>query len=402
MIAALAGFGILASVPANASSGERARVEDHFTREDIARANRYRGPRYAYAFGSMGVSLLALGLLALGPVGRRIGEWSARATEGRWVLASLLMAFVITIVPTILTLGFDVARWRQDRTFGLATNTIGQHLSDLAKANGFSFVIAAIAMLVFVTLARKLPHGWPLAVAAAGAALTVLLVYLLPVVYEPVFNRFEPVEAAVRARVLAIAQRAGVPVRDVLVADASKRTTKQNAYVSGLASTRRVVLYDTLLQKSSEREVDLVVAHELAHVKHNDVLKGTVLGIVGVIAGVFALWVLLGRAGVLRMIGASGPADPRALPFIAFFLAAASIVTLPAANAFSRRIEAAADRTALAVTGDWQEGVQLEVDLARDNIADLTPNGFIRWMFFTHPSTMERIQIALDYGARAR
>ena len=123
--------------------------------------------------------------------------------------------------------------------------------------------------------------------------LTVGLVYLLPVVYEPLFNRFTPVEGEVRDRVLAIAQRAGVRVDDVLVADASRRTTRQNAYVSGLGATKRVVLYDTLLAKSTPEEVDLVVAHELAHVAHRDVLKSTVIGSAGAALLVLLIWRLV-------------------------------------------------------------------------------------------------------------
>src|SRR5204863_6874689 len=105
---------------------------------------------------------------------------------------------------------------------------------------------------------------WPWAAAVGGALLALVVTFLAPVVLEPVFNRFRPLEGDLAARLVALSERAEVPVREVLVADASRRTTKQNAYVSGGGHTRRVVLWDTLLEAPPE-EIELVVAHELGH-----------------------------------------------------------------------------------------------------------------------------------------
>jgi STE24 endopeptidase len=201
--------------------------------------------------------------------------------------------------------------------------------------------------------------------------------------------------------VLAIAAKAGVRVDDVLVADASRRTTRLNAYVSGLGATKRVVLYDTLLRSSTPKEVDLVVAHELGHVAHRDVLKGTVVASVGAALAVLLIWRLMSWYALRHSLLASGPGDPRFLPFLAFVLAAGSFLTLPVFNWYSRSIEASADRAAIEYTGDAETAVTVEVNLARSNLADLEPNGFIRWAFFTHPPTLERIQIALDEAREA-
>src|SRR5204862_2530403 len=131
-------------------------------------------------------------------------------------------------------------------------------------------------------LARAFPQAWPL-VAAPGAAVIVLVLGLLaPVVLEPVFNRFAPLDdEALSADLRALADRAGVPIRDVLVADASRRTSKENAYVSGLGRTRRVVLYDTLLGRADPPQLRLVVAHELGHRRARHVAKGTLLAMAG-------------------------------------------------------------------------------------------------------------------------
>ncbi len=377
------------------------KASDYFTREEIDRSRRYTRPRYALGFASMTLGLAVAALLGLGAPTRAMGAWAERVTGARWPFVALLLAGIVTVVPALVTLPLSVARGlSHERSFGLSTQTLGGYLSDFAKGTLFQLVLTAVAALGFFLIARRLPRGWPFVAAGFMIALTVALVVVYPLVYEPLFNKFTPVDGATRDRIVALATKAGVGVDKVLVADASRRTTKQNAYVSGLGATKRVVLYDTLLAKSSSQEVDLVVAHELGHVVHKDVLRGTLLASAGAAATVAIAWALMARPGIRSFTGATGAEDPRALPFLALVLSVATILTLPAANGFSRRIEASADRFAVRLTGDAQTAVKVEVNLARDNVSDLHPNAFIAWMFFSHPPTLERIAIALEEGRR--
>lgn len=395
----LIGSGTGAAALAATAGPPRARLNDYFTPTDVERSRRYRGPAYLLSFGGLAAALVAGAAIGLGPGVRRLGRLASQLTGDRWPLEALLLAAVVTVVVFLAGLPFSWGRYLHDRRWSLSTQSATGFLADAAKGTGFQLAVAVVTALAFVAIVHALPRAWPAAAAAFGIGLTVLLVYVLPVIYEPLFNRFTPVEPDVRARVLRIAERAGVTVEDVLVADASRRTTRQNAYVSGLGRTKRVVLYDTLLAGSSAKQVDLVVAHELGHVAHHDVVKGTILGCVGAVAAVALLWGLLSWERLRVWVGAAGPGDPRWLPFLAFVLALASLLTLPLLNAVSRRIEAAADRAAINYTRDPDTAIQVEVALARSNIADLQPNPFIRWALYTHPPTLERIQIALDWRA---
>lgn len=398
------GFVVLGTIgPAGAAEAPRAaeaRVEDYFTRTEIERSERYRSTRYLLGFSALGLSLAVVALLGLGGGSRVLGSWVGTVT-GRWWVQAALLALVVTVVPRLFTVPLSIAGHGHDRAYELATNSLPAHLLDVAKASGFQIAIAVVAALAFVGVARWLPRGWPAVAAAGGIALTVALVYLFPVVYEPAFNRFDAVaDPDVRGRILRLADRADVRISEVLVADASRRTTRQNAYVSGIGSTRRVVLYDTLLAKSPPEQIDFVVAHELAHVRHNDVLKGTVYAAAGVVAGVLVIWLLLSWTWLRSWLGIAGAGDPRAVPFLAFFIAAAALVTLPAANAISRHVEDAADRAAIEITEDPQAAIDLHVSLARDSISDLTPNRFLVWVFASHPPVLERIETALEAAGR--
>lgn len=375
---------------------ERARLRDHFTAEDISRAARYRGTRYAIEFAALAATVAALAIAAAGT--RRLGPWAGGLSGDRRWLQALLVVGAVSVGLALIQLPFDLARFFHDRSFGLVTQRVSGLLVDIGKGLGFQGAVSAAAAVGFFALARALPRGWPLAAAAAAAALTVLLTFAWPLLYEPLFNRFTPVDAGTRARVLEIAGRAGVRVSDVLEVDASRRTTRLNAYVSGFGATKRVVLFDTLLARASPPEVDLVVAHELAHEAHHDVLRGTAVGAGGAMLAVLVIWGLTGPA-VASRVGFAGPSDPAAVPFLALLLAVSGILALPAENALSRRMEASADRAAIDYTHDPETAIAVEVRLARENVSDLDPNRFVRWALFSHPPALERIDIALRWRA---
>jgi Zn-dependent protease with chaperone function len=224
--------------------------------------------------------------------------------------------------------------------------------------------------------------GGLFAVAAALAALVFLLSFLAPVVLEPVFNRYEPLpDERLGAALRRLAERARVPVRCVLVQDASRRTRKANAYVSGVGRTRRVVVSDTLLELSPPAEIELVVAHELGHRRYRHVLLGTLLFMAGVVATTIVVWGLLG----------SSVAEPRKIPVLMLIGLSLSILALPFVTACSRRWERTADRFSLALTGDRVAYESVFRRLARVNLADLDPPRPLYYLLFTHPTPPERL-----------
>jgi STE24 endopeptidase len=221
-------------------------------------------------------------------------------------------------------------------------------------------------------------------------------------VFEPLFNHFQPLEDVELADSLrALSVQAGVPVRDVLVADASRRTTKENAYVSGLGATRRVVVYDTLLARGSAQDVRLVVAHELGHRRDGHVLKGTLTAALGAVVVAGLVFALLQSDAVLRAIGATGPGDPRVAPFVLLVAGAAGALSDPFGMAISRRWERAADRASIELTGDAPGFAEMEHDLSIANLSELAPPRLAYVLTFSHPAPAQRIAAALEGDALA-
>jgi STE24 endopeptidase len=303
-------------------------------------------------------------------------------------------------------LPFSVRAFRQDARAGLATQRLGGFLRDWAKARAVGLVLVVLPVTALVLGARWQPPGWPLVAAVAAVLLVLALAVIGPVLIEPLFNRFRPLEPGpLRARLLELAATMGVPVRDVLVADASRRTTRVNAYVSGLGRTRRVVVYDTLLAGTGEStgaadEVALVAAHELAHVRHRDVLWGTVGSAALAAVSVLAVVALFDLEAVRRVLAVSGLGDPLAVPGLLLLATLGGLLAAPVASAISRWAEARADWVALEVTRDPVTAVAVERRLALENRADLRPNRLLVAMFASHPVTMARIAQAWLWAER--
>jgi STE24 endopeptidase len=367
-----------------------------FHPEQVERARRYHRPIYLARVGGIALGLAVLALLSFTGLGDSLfGVVDGLPWWGEALAFAGLVALVGSFVATPL------AYWRgylHERRWGFSTQTVGGWASDRAKGLAIGIVLTALPMLGLIATARVFPSWWPL-VAAAGAALLVfVLTFLAPVVLEPVFNRFSPLLDEELARELReLAERAGVPVRDVLVADASRRTRKHNAYVSGLGKTRRVVLWDTLLDRGEPGEMRLVVAHELGHRRYRHVALWTVITMVGTAAFVVGLWGLLQWDGLLAAIGADGPGDPRVIPFVLLVGALAELVVQPFALALSRRWERDADRFSLDLTQDADAYEQTHRNLALSNLGDLAPPKAAYLFFFSHPTTPERLAAGREW-----
>jgi STE24 endopeptidase len=383
--------------------------------EQVARGRALHGElrpvRYAGMLVDLGVALL-LGLTPLGAsivtgVARLLGVSGGGRPAGvpagggpfggggRLVVA-VLGGLVVAAVPVLVGLPFMARRRAVLRRYGLLTQTFRGLLGDLVKSTALGAVLGGAVLAGFYGVAGALPRWWWLVVAGAGAALAVLLSLVFPVLVEPLFNRFTPMAgSALRDDLLALAGADGIPVRDVLVADASRRTRAVNAYVSGFGPTRRIVVYDTLLEAAPDAEVRVVVAHELGHARYRDVVTGTALGALGAAAGACALYLLGGWTALFRLAGADGPADPRGIGLLLALATVAGLLAGPASAALTRRAEARADAHSLRLTGDPDTFAAMHRRLAARNLADPDPPHLEHLLFASHPTTAQRLATAL-------
>lgn len=325
----------------------------------------------------------------------------AHGAPGPWWCGALAAWILMLAAARLATLPGAVVVRRALLDAGLAAGTWARWTRDVLVSLALGAVLGGAGLLGWIAAARVLPDGWWVPVAVAAAVLVVVMSFLVPVLVEPLFLRFEPLGAGpLRDDLLGLAEADGVVVRDVLVADASRRTTALNAYVSGLGRTRRVVVHDTLLDRGAEQEVRAVVAHELGHVVAHDVRTGTLLGALGAVAVVAGAAVVLAQPGVLGLGGSTAVGDPATVGLLVVGGAWLDLLLAPARNAVSRRMERRADSHALDLAADPVAVASMHRTLAVANIAPLRPPPLLHLWFGTHPTSPERIAAARAWGAQ--
>jgi STE24 endopeptidase len=351
-----------------------------FTAREIRRAEDFSGLQRILSWSSLAVSLVLACVLGFTRVGARLVE----RVRGPWWWQVLVAVAGLAVANVVVTLPLAVLLRRRVLDYGLSHQAWSGFAADLARSLAVDVVATSVALVVLVGVARRWPRAWPAVAGVLLAGLVMLGSFVYPLLVEPLFNDFKPLpDGPLRARILALADQEHVHVDDVLVADASRRTTTLNAYVSGYGSSRRVVVYDNLLDDESEREVLAVVAHELGHAAHDDVLTGSLLGAAGALLGVGLLGLLVPGVG-----------DPRRVPRILALVALATLLASPVQNGISRRIETRADVDSVRTTRDPQAFIQLQKDLATTSLADPTPYRLSQLWFGSHPTALQRVALA--------
>jgi STE24 endopeptidase len=358
----------------------------YFSPEEIDRGRRYARPQLGLALLRSTVDLTALGLVVRHPPRALRRSWSRPVAGGAATAAGLSLALSAPGLPLRA-----IAR-RRAIGVGLDTQSWGAWAGDTAKASAIQTAFAAGAGAAMVAATRRFPRTWWAPVAAGSVGFGTVLAALAPIVLDPIFNDFTPLpEGQTRTDVLDLARAAGVSVGEVYSVDASRRTTAANAYVTGLGPSKRVVLFDTLLDRYDRDEIRLVVAHELGHVRNRDVMRGVLYA--GIVAPAAAL-------AVQRLSWELSPerGTPGALPALAL---AATLITAPIGaigNRLSRAIERRADHFSLELAGAPDAFVSFERTIALQNVADIDPPRWVTRLMASHPPTAERIGAAVAFA----
>ncbi|MGL5824214.1 MAG: M48 family metallopeptidase [Nocardioides sp.] len=361
-----------------------------FNSAEIARAEVFSATARRIGLSSYAVSLAVLCVLGFTGLGARL----ITRMHGPWLLRLACGAFLVLLGSRVVTLPWAVAAQRNRREFGLTSQPWPEFARDVGTEFAINVAVAVVVTVILVGSARRWARAWPAVAGSALMAFTMVASFGYPVVIEPLFNSFEPLpEGELRTAVFSLAEAEHVPLDDVLIADASQRTTSLNAYVSGFGATRRVVLYDTLVSGAPIDEVVSVVAHELAHARHDDVLVGSSLGALVVLLGVGLLGIVVTGQGS-RSASMPPVGEPAVVPLLVALTAIAGLVAAPAQNAVSRRFETRADVEAVVATGDGSAAEKLQRTLALRSFADPTPPRLTQWWFGTHPTVLERISLA--------
>lgn len=364
------------------------------------KATRYhRLKRRASLLGTvLGALLLLLLLVSGGSAALR--DAAIAAGGGSFLATTILYVLFLALLSELIQLPLAFYQGvTLERRYGLSTQSNAGWVGDHLKAGALGLAFAMVAALVVMALLRWAPERWWM-FAAAGFALTlVLLAQLAPVLLLPLFYEFKPLqrEELVR-RLVTLADRAGAHVLGVFEWRLGDRTRKANAALAGIGRTRRIIVSDTLLADHSDEEIEVILAHELAHHVHHDIWSGIAVETALIVAGFYLADQALDAAAF--SFGLTGPADVAVLPLLLLTAGLVSVLLMPLFNALSRLHERRADRYALEMTRNAPAFISAMKRLGAQNLAEERPSRLVELLFHTHPSVSARIEAAQAWAAR--
>jgi len=301
---------------------------------------------------------------------------------------------LIFLALYLLTLPLDYYRgFVLESRFGLTAHTPATWAMDYLINRSISLLLTVLSFTGLYALMQYYPSRWWYIAGVFSALFIIAGTYLYPLIIDPLFYNFEPLQdEAMNSRIIIMAEDVGIQVDEVLVADASRKTTKANAYFTGLGGSKRIVVYDTLLSGFSQHEALAVIAHEIAHWKYAHITKGILLGIGQAFITLFLLSLVLKELSITQ--AAASRADFRAIIIAIIFFTLISFVSMPIQNAISRAFEREADLMAIELTRMKELQVTLHKNLAQANLSNVEPHPLIKAVLYTHPPTLERINLA--------
>ena len=311
-----------------------------------------------------------------------------------FILSGLFFFLPLLYAETALSIPFDLYNiFKIEKKYGFSNMTFRLWVMDTIKSLFISTILLSLVISIGLYLVQKSPDFWWFWVWCFFFAFTIFMMYISPYVIEPLFHRFRPIQdEALVGSIRALMQKVGIKVSRVFMMDASKRTSHTNAYFTGIGKVKRIVLYDTLIEKMDHDELLSVLAHEAGHWKRKHLLKYILLteGIALIV--MYVSFRLLQADLLLNLFNIKDRTFFAKVVILGFLGSIVAVPFSPLLMSLSRRHENEADRFSYELTGNAQGMINALVKLSRDNLSNLSPHPLYVVFHYSHPPVLERIR----------
>jgi len=370
---------------------------DSVSPERRAQTKSYAHGNYVFQILEFVVSSAWMILLIALRISVRFRNLARRITRVRLLQRAL---YWIQFFVTLNVIGFPLTLYTsyyRETHYGLLSQSLGGFLADQGKEILIGCLLGSIFMMIAYGVLRRTPRLWWLWLSGVMIVFLIFAIAIAPVVIQPMFNKFTPVEnAEIRNNILKMAHDHGIPADEVYQVDASTRTDRISAYVNGMLGTMRIVMFDTTLKRCTPEEIQMIMGHEMGHYVLNHVWKA--VGFLSLLVAAGFLFVRWGFARVLRRwpnTGIDGIDDIAGLPLLWLLFSLVVFVATPMVNTLVRRQEAQADDFGL--DASHQPDAAATTFLKLGEYRDLDPGPLIEALFFDHPSGESRIRNAMEW-----
>ncbi|TYR77857.1 M48 family metallopeptidase [Rossellomorea vietnamensis] len=337
-------------------------------------------------------------ILILG-VSKAFQRWS-QSTSKYKILQTGIYLFWLSLLSNVVIFPFQYISYRISRDYAISTQTFSEWMKDELTDFWVNYLTMFIIVSVLYWLIRKFPKRWWLAAWALSVPFSIFMMFIQPVLIDPLYNEFTPLKDKVlEEKILDIADRANIPADHVYEVDMSSKTNSLNAYVTGVGSNSRIVLWDTTINKLSEREILFVMAHEMAHYVEKHIYIGIALYLT---FSFFGLWIaaklmnfIVGRHG--DKVKVERVSSLSSLPLFLVITSVLMFTISPFSNYISRYQETRADRYAIEMTGDKEAAISSFQELSRVGLSQVNPPLLVKIFRYGHPTMLERLIMLEEY-----
>ncbi len=323
---------------------------------------------------------------------RLLNNW-AQSVSDSMLIAGLVFAGLLILLSKLVSLPFSIYdTYVIEERYGFNRTTPKTFVLDMLKGLLLTALIGAPVFALVLWIFDSLPHAWLWAWAAL-AVIQLFLAFIAPVVILPLFNKFTPLEnGELRERIEAYARTQQYNLSGIFKIDGSRRSTKSNAYFTGLGKTKRIALFDTLIEKHTVGELLGVLAHEVGHCKRGHIKKHIAYSLASSLLMFFVLDFFINRPGLYEAFGVAGTPLYAGFIFFGFIYTPVNMALGVIGNVVSRKHEYEADAFAAETTGQAQEMVSALKKLSVDNLSNLTPHPLKVFLHYSHPPVLQRIR----------
>lgn len=329
----------------------------------------------------------------------RITAQRAAGIGGHYALTIAVYLLIFGAVYSALSFPLKFySEFILEKKYLLSNQTLSGWLKDVLKEAAISSVIFLVLTEIFYFLLIRSGAHWWIWMGLVWFGFSIFFARIFPTVILPLFYKYKDIENdGLKASLTELASRNKVKVLGIYEIDFSRKTNKANAALIGLGHSKRIIIADTLLKRYNDREIKSVIAHELGHYKYLHMWQMIIAGFAINLAGFYLVYLSANR--IINSLNIAHIYDIEAFPAISLVLFAFGLLSMPLQNGFSRRLERQADTFALKETGDKEAFITCMTKLGEQNLADLSPNRFIEFLLYSHPSISNRIKFAKEYSA---
>ncbi|MBO9128711.1 M48 family metallopeptidase [Bacillus sp. 165] len=396
-------YGSSSAIPA-AYKGSSADPHTFMSARELILSQEYSVTKYLLYFLSTPLEWIILLFLLVTGVSKRLETWAKETTSKQFVHIGIYLLY-LSLITTLLSLPLQWIGYQVSKSYQISVQTtqswIKEQVIDFWVNYGLMFVVVAVLFL----LIQKSQKRWWLYAWALSIPFTVFLTFIQPVIIDPLYNDFSPLKnKQLEGKILQLAEQADIPAQHVYEVNMSEKTNALNAYVTGIGSNSRIVLWDTTLNRLKDNEILFIMAHEMGHYVMKHIYWGVgayiLLSFIGLYLISKIMNFMIARYG--KTLKISSVASFSSLPLLLLIMSMLSFAVNPLSNYVSRMEEHAADQYALEMTNNSKAAVETFQELSKSSLSQVNPPGLVKFFFYTHPTIFERINYFEEYGKGKR